>query len=457
MPVQRLTLVEQATSRWIAGGVRRNPVTLAIAAGGIVIADLLGATVDRRAYVVMGAWIASALVVNPWCARPRDFATRLGRYAITAAIDVVWLGAVYYYLRATQYLGIACFLLIALAAGSVLPKRWTQAIAVLIVGVYTALLALDVSGNHPIHSPLGLAPVTGNDSYLIAGVAAAAAIVYLVLRMQGQVLRTMRDSESRHDAIVRTAADMILIFDADGLLVEVNPAATAITGYSWDELKSMPNSALFVSEDWPAALSVFQRTLAGESIQMEYRIVTKSGEPRWMETATSRIEIDGRPAVVVVARDTTVRRRQSDELRENDAKLRLVLDTLNSGFYTIDRQQVVTSVRGRGSGTGSALVGRSVTAIAPSPDEAVVQREQHRRALEGEVVTWVWPVGSGRWVRSHVAPMRDAAGAIVGAAGFWRDETAIVRVREAEDSRWNRFRDVAAPPADDAPAGGAVS
>jgi hypothetical protein len=28
----------------------------------------------------------------------------------------------------------------------------------------------------------------------------------------------------------------------------------------------------------------------------------------------------------------------------------------------------------------------------------------------------------------------------VGAAGFWRDESSIMRTREEEDARWSRFR-----------------
>jgi PAS domain-containing protein len=202
----------------------------------------------------------------------------------------------------------------------------------------------------------------------------------------------------------------------------------------------MPNSALFTPEDWPAALDMFRRTLAGESIEVEFRLVRKDGERRWTETRTSQIYIDERPAVVVVARDVTERRRVADELRKNDAALGLVLDALNSGFYTVDPQLVVTSVRGKGSGSGSALVGKSVVAIAPSAEEAVVQREQHKRALDGEVVTWVWPVGGGNWVRSHVAPIRNAAGDVTGVAGFWRDESAIMRARDEQDARWNRFR-----------------
>jgi PAS domain S-box-containing protein len=99
------------------------------------------------------------------------------------------------------------------------------------------------------------------------------------------------------------------------------------------------------------------------------------------------------------------------------------------------------------------LVGRPISTIAPSPDEALVQRDQHQKALDGQEVTWVWPVGSGRWVRSHVAPLRDDAGAVIGAAGFWRDETAVMRAREDEDRRWNRFRGDSGRQPDDSGAG----
>ena len=257
----------------------------------------------------------------------------------------------------------------------------------------------------------------------------------------------VQDAETRHQAVVRTAADAIIIFDTEGKIIEVNPAVLNHTGYTWDELKTLPNSSLFLAEDWPTALDAFERTVKGESCWIEARIVLKNGEARWAEIWTSSIVIDGRPGVVVVARDVSVRKRQSEQLRQNDATLDFVLSTLNSGFYTIDREQLITSVRGKGSGAGSSgvsrLVGKPVSTIAPSPDQAIVQRDQHQKALDGEEVTWVWPVGSGAWVRSHVAPLKDSGGNVVGAAGFWRDESAIMRASEEDDSRWNRFRNSA--------------
>lgn len=445
IPVQHLSLLEQATSRWIAGATKRHPFTLAIATAVVLIGNLLGGTVDRRVYVVMGIWFVEGVLVGPWCAKPFLFAERLRRYALTLALDVVLLGLVYYYLDAAQFLGIGFFALMVVAASAVLPRQEALGIGVLAIVVYAILVAGEVTGVQHVRSPLGLAPVTGNQSFMIVSIIAAAAIVLLLLRTHEHVLFAMRDAETRHQAVVRTAADAIIIFDTEGKIIEVNPAVLSHTGYSWDELKTLPNSSLFLDEDWPTALDAFERTVRGESCWIEARIVLKNGEARWAEIWTSSIAIDARPGVVVVARDVSVRKKQSEQLRQNDAKLDLVLKTLNSGFYPIDRDQLITSVRGKGSDAGSSggisrLVGKPVSTIAPSPDQAMLQRDQHQKALEGEEVTWVWPVGSGAWVRSHVAPLKDGEGKVIGAAGFWRDETAIMRAREEDDSRWNRFR-----------------
>ncbi len=439
-PQQQLTLVERATSRWISSANPRHPITLVVCTGMILVADVLGAEIDIRTYLVMGLWVVEAWFAGWWCAAPADFSVRLQRYAIGVIGDVLFLALVFVFLDGAQSIGVSFFALMVVAASSVLPRRWALAVGLVSLASFAGLVAYDVYGPHEISSPLGLPPVTGNNSYFFAVVGSAAVLLFLLLRTYAQVMSAMQEAESRHQAVIRTAADAILIFDPHGHIVEVNDAVLQHTQYSWDELKAMPNSNLFLAEDWPTAYAAFRRTLKGETTQFEARIVRKSTEFRWAEVWTSAIPMDGKFGVVAFARDITERRRSSEQLRDNDATLGLVLDALNSGFYTIDRAQMVTSVRGKGSASGSVLVGRSITSIAPSADEAVIQREQHERAIAGEVATWVWPVGSGRWVRSHVAPIRNDQGEVIGAAGFWRDETAIVRSRDEQDARWNRFR-----------------
>src|ERR1019366_4259351 len=91
-----LAATEPATSRWISEATARHSVTLLVYVALVVAGNLVGAQVDRRTYLVFGLWIALNLVIAPWAARPHEFLPRLRRYAVTVAVDVVFLGAVYY-------------------------------------------------------------------------------------------------------------------------------------------------------------------------------------------------------------------------------------------------------------------------------------------------------------------------------------------------------------------------
>jgi PAS domain S-box-containing protein len=408
----------------------------------VASADFLGANVDLRAYVVLAIWFSVAVIEGPWCVRPDNYEERLRRYSLTLIFDTVMLGAAYYYLDAARIAGISAFLLIVVSA-RVLPAASRNAVIAAIIGVYLTLLAVSVYNSDPVASPVGLTPMTGNDSYLVASAVAAIAIVYLVLRMQAHVVRTALDSESRHRAVVQSAGDLILVVDERGHMVEVNNAVERKSGYAWTELKSMPNRMLFVPEEWDSVLALFGRALAGETVTQDVHVVTRGGSILTVEATVAPVQLGERPAVVVVARDITERRRQEAVMRQNEAKLDLVLNTLNSGFYTVDTKGIVTSVRGRGTGAGSAmdrLVGKPIEVIAPASEEAARQREEHARALAGEIVSWVWPVGTNRWIRSHVAPLRDADGVVIGAAGFWRDETELVREQTRAEGRWDALR-----------------
>ena len=102
--------------------------------------------IDTRTYIVLVVWIGVNLVVAPWAARPNEYITRLRRYALTLAIDVVFLAAVYYFLDAAQWLGAVFFIHSAIVAAATLPRKWAMALAALIVIVFGALVWIAVAG-----------------------------------------------------------------------------------------------------------------------------------------------------------------------------------------------------------------------------------------------------------------------------------------------------------------------
>ena len=423
-----------AISRWIAQSRERHYVTLMVATAIIALVDLFGASADWRVYIVMAVWIGVNGLMAPWAARPVSYDSRVWRYGCTLAIDVLFLGGAYYFLDAAQYLGVVFFAHQALTASATLPRKWALAIAALIVVVFGALVLLAVYGPTIVPSPIGLNPVHGNRNFVVAAIASALGMVLLLTHLQVRLVRSIRDAEMRYITLVQSAADMVMTFDDTGRFIEANPATLEHSGYTWEEVKALPNMGFFPAADWPVIVNAFERTLAGESLRLEVRFVKKDGTERWVQTATSLVTLEDTRAVLVIARDVTAARRQTEALRERDARLGLVLDALNVGFYTFDLDRRITSAFGEWAreqaAKGVVLVGAHVHELAAG-DPHIVKQHDHadERVLRGEPMSVSWTYkgegGSDRWFRTHLVPLRESDGRIVGAAGLWARPSAF--------------------------------
>jgi PAS domain S-box-containing protein len=432
----------------MASSLGRHGVTLAIAGLVIAGAHLAGARVDWRVYAVLAVWIGANVFMARWALRPAGYADRLRRYAWTIVADVLFLAATYVFLDAAQYIGAVFFAYMGLVASASLSRRAAAGIAVLIVGVYTTLLLMSVYGPRVVVSPVNVPAVRHNGLFVVAGVASVVGMVLLLMRIQRLLIKSIRDAEARYVTLVQSASDMVVTFDENGRFLDVNPATVAQSGYSWVELKELPTRSFFPPDDWPAVLGAFEQTRAGESVRLTIRYVRKGGEERWLHASAFPLTLDGKHATVVIARDVTDAQRQHAELRMRDERFSLVLDALGAGFVTFDRDLRVTSALGEWArareATGTPTVGLPVHELTAQRDLIDQHEGAAERVLRGERVTISWraPHASGeRRMRTHLVPLRDGAGQVVGGAAFWVDETDLARAEEEREELRRRVAD----------------
>ena len=120
----------------------------------------------------------------------------------------------------------------------------------------------------------------------------------------------LRDSEERYRSLVANATDMIFIAQ-DGVLKFPNPATMAITGYSEEELATLPFVEIIHPEERERVLERQAGKLKGEEGPNTYsfRILTKGVEVLWVQLNSVLITWEGSPGILCSLRDITPEKR----------------------------------------------------------------------------------------------------------------------------------------------------
>jgi two-component system, cell cycle sensor histidine kinase and response regulator CckA len=151
--------------------------------------------------------------------------------------------------------------------------------------------------------------------------------------------QAVRESESRFRAVAETAASAIFIYK-DEIFRYVNPASEKITGYSTGELEGMKFWDLVHPEHREMVQSRGTLRQRGEQLppRYEFKILTKSGEERWLDFTAGIIDYDGGRAVLGTAFDVTERKRVEEELLVQKAYLEELFQCAPEGIVVLNNE-----------------------------------------------------------------------------------------------------------------------
>lgn len=125
--------------------------------------------------------------------------------------------------------------------------------------------------------------------------------------------RRLKESEERFRSIFEGSRDAVFIAGEDSRFVEVNEAASALTGYSKAELLKMSIPDLHEGDDLNVYNKYFKRIMKGEAVTTVAKILRKDGSKLDVEFSNKRITIGGIPFMHTVARDITERKKAEKE------------------------------------------------------------------------------------------------------------------------------------------------
>jgi PAS domain S-box-containing protein len=223
---------------------------------------------------------------------------------------------------------------------------------------------------------LGLQAVRqGVQDYLVKGQfdphLTARAVRYAVER--SRVEQELRDREARLDAIVKTAADAILIFDRSDIIESANPAAANLFGYSADELAGL-NVRELVDPDSTSVLAELRTELEQDAairgVQREILCLRKDRSTFPALASISGFKVGGAPMYTAILHDISNRRRLEKEVLDAAAaEQRRIAHDLHDGLC---QHLLATSL-------SAEVLARRMAPSSPDDAASVTQIAQHLR------------------------------------------------------------------------------
>ena len=202
-------------------------------------------------------------------------------------------------------------------------------------------------------------------------------------RSRRQAEDDLRASQGRATATIRTALDAIITIGLDGRVLEFNPAAEAVFGYSESEVSGRTLTDLIIPEELRDAhvdgIARYLRTREPHALnrRLELPALRSDGTRFLCELAATAVEVDGEPiAFTAYIRDISDRKRFEEDLaRARDEALEA--GRMKSEFLAMISHEIRTPMNGV---IGAADLLRD-TPLQPDQRELVQMVHQSSHAL----------------------------------------------------------------------------
>lgn len=208
--------------------------------------------------------------------------------------------------------------------------------------------------------------------------------------------RRIHASERRFRDLFECSPDAIFVEDLQGTVLDVNPAACRLHGYSVAELRGKHVLELVPPESREEVMQGFRALTEGKLERFESISWTKDGRSVPVEVRVSLIDFSGRPAALLHVRDITERKQAEAALRDSEAAQRRLEEQLRqsqkmeaigqlAGGVAHDFNNILTVIHGH----ASLLNGESGLSDSGSRSaEQIVQAAERAAALTRQLLAF---------------------------------------------------------------------
>jgi len=257
----------------------------------------------------------------------------------------------------------------------------------------------------------------------------------------GEAEDSLRENEDEYRYLIENSDESIVVVQ-DEMLRKVNHRTVEQTGYSEQELLSMPFPALIHPDDSTRVVAGYQKQMKREETppKYEFRLIGKDGSIIWIEVSSVTITWNGRPATMNFLIDITGRKQVEKALRNSEVHLNTLVQTIPDLIWLKDTGGVYLSC----NPMFGLFFGASEAEIVGKTDYDFLDHrladtfcEHDQKAMTTGKSTrneeWITFTDEGRRVLMDTikTPMYDDRGTLIGVLSVGRD---ISERKRAEDA-----------------------
>ena len=262
-----------------------------------------------------------------------------------------------------------------------------------------------------------------------------------VIERNQTLSQRLTEQENKLSTVIRSAPVCIKVQAADGTILEINPAGTAM--FEAESAEQVIGSSIynFICPKYHeryAALT--RRVFRGEEGKVEFDVVGPLKQLRRLEAhAVPMYAPDGTVnAMLAITLDVTEQQRIADEFRQNEARLRAIIESEPECVKLETADGTLLDMNPAGLAilevtNRDRVVGKSIYRVI-DPEHHAAYRAHSEAVFRGEKSTlefrMVTSKGNWCWLETHAVPMRDGSGEVVALLGITRDVTARKQAEE---------------------------
>jgi PAS domain S-box-containing protein len=153
-----------------------------------------------------------------------------------------------------------------------------------------------------------------------------------------QAEEALRKSEEKYRDLINGMNDTIWVIDHDLAILDVNKAASAILGYTREELLAMKVPEIDASLT-DTHIQTLAESMSMDKVQIfETSHQTKEGRIIPVEVSSSLVSYAGRTVIMSIARDITERKRAEEELLLAERRYRALIEYATDGIVLINAE-----------------------------------------------------------------------------------------------------------------------